>query len=424
MSEAYWDSLPQQWEILPLGEICALVTDGSHFSPQPQSAGRIIANVKDMRGGYIDLQTCTRISERDFQNLKANNCVPQKDDVLFSKDGTIGRVIVYEQQQEIAVLSSIAILRPGGQINSRFLGHVLQSNHFARQIDAFKSGSALRRLVLRDITCLVIPFPSLPEQRRIAAILDAADAAIRAGERIIAKLRQVKAGLLHDLLTLGVDARGRLRDPHLHPEQFKDSPLGRIPREWEVALVKEVAKEVVTGTTPSTSRPEYYGGNIPFVSPSDFNDDLFIRKTERTLSEEGVKQARLLPKDTIMVTCIGILGKVGRAEVPLATNQQINSLIPNEQLLDPMFGLWAAHLLEHQLQIVAGLQVVPIVNKSGFSRLLLPLPPLAEQTRIAAILDAHDARLRAEEAAVAKLRQVKAGLMEDLLTGKVRSQAL
>ncbi len=75
-----------------------------------------------------------------------------------------------------------------------------------------------------------MPLPPLPEQRRIAEILDTLDEAIRKTEQVIAKLQQMKQGLLHDLLTRGIDDNGELRDPERHPEQFKDSPLGRIPR--------------------------------------------------------------------------------------------------------------------------------------------------------------------------------------------------
>ena len=90
-----------------------------------------------------------------------------------------------------------------------------------------------------------LPTPRLPEQRQIAAILDTIDDAIRKTEQIIAKLKQVKRGLLHDLLTRGIDDNGELRDPERHPEQFKDSPLGRIPKEWEITTLSALCAAVV-----------------------------------------------------------------------------------------------------------------------------------------------------------------------------------
>jgi len=195
---------------------------------------------------------------------------------------------------------------------------------------------------------------------------------------------------------------------------FQDSLIGLLPNNWEIRTVESLGK-VITGTTPRTSHSEFYGGDIPFVSPADLGDKRYISRTQTTLTNEGVKQARLLPPDSILVTCIGILGKVGQAQTTLTTNQQINGFVPLSEI-DASFTYWVMHLLKAQLQVKAGLQVVPIVNKSTFSRLLLPLPPLPEQRRIAEILDAADAAIRRTERVIVKLRDLKAGLLHDLLT--------
>jgi type I restriction enzyme, S subunit len=92
----------------------------------------------------------------------------------------------------------------------------------------------MKHIKRSDLLPYEVNVPPLPEQRRIAEVLDAADVAIRQTEALVAKLKQMKQGLLHDLLTRGLDENGELRDPVAHPEQFKDSPLGRIPRGWEI----------------------------------------------------------------------------------------------------------------------------------------------------------------------------------------------
>jgi type I restriction enzyme S subunit len=110
--------------------------------------------------------------------------------------------------------------------------------------------------------------PPLPEQRRIAAILDTLDTAIRTTERLIAKLELVKQGLLHDLLTRGIDANGELRDPERHPDQFKDSALGPISEEWEVATLDLLANNLDGQRVPLKKEERasrrgadpYYGG--------------------------------------------------------------------------------------------------------------------------------------------------------------------
>jgi type I restriction enzyme S subunit len=197
-------------------------------------------------------------------------------------------------------------------------------------------------------------------------------------------------------------------------DSFHRSSIRSLPTGWEMCTIASLG-EVVTGTTPSTSHPEFYGGDIPFVSPVDLGDERYITGTQKTLTNQGAQQARLLPPGSILVTCIGILGKVGQAETTLATNQQINSLIPSAEI-DASYAYWSMHLLKPQLVVEAGLQVVPIVNKSRFSRLTLPIPPLLEQRHIAEILDSADEAVRQTERVIAKLKTVKAGLLHDLLT--------
>lgn len=194
----------------------------------------------------------------------------------------------------------------------------------------------------------------------------------------------------------------------------KDSLLGIVPSEWNIYPADSLG-EIVTGQTPSTSRQDYFGGDIPFVSPADFDGQRYISQTQVTLTDKGAKRVRMLPANAILITCIGILGKVGQAETSLATNQQINSIIPNDKLY-PAYGFWAAHLLKPQLDTIAGLQVVPIVNKRLFSQLLLPCPPFSQQRAIAKILDTLDTQIQQTEQLIVKLKQVKLGLLQDLLT--------
>jgi len=187
-----------------------------------------------------------------------------------------------------------------------------------------------------------------------------------------------------------------------------------LPSEWKIYPLGSLG-EIVTGKTPSTSQQSYFGGDIPFVSPTDIGEQRYISQTQSTLTAKGAEQVRLLPANTLLITCIGILGKVGQAATSLATNQQINGILPSDRLYHA-YGFWAAHLLKPQLDIIAGLQVVPIVNKTLFSKLLFPCPPFSEQHLIADILDTLDTQIQQTERLIAKLKRIKIGLLHDLLT--------
>lgn len=163
------------YPLAQLHQVTRRITDGSHFSPTPREYGQLIANVKDMKSGEIDFSTCTRISPAAYRELKATGCTIKNGHVLLSKDGTVGRVVVYRQDDEIGALSSICIIEAADELDAAFLGQALKSEGCIRQYDNFMSGSALRRLVLRDIRSIKVPLPESEHQRSIAKILDTLD---------------------------------------------------------------------------------------------------------------------------------------------------------------------------------------------------------------------------------------------------------
>jgi type I restriction enzyme S subunit len=144
-----------------LGDVCAKITDGSHFSPKESDGNHLIATVRDMGAYDFDLNGCKKISDEDYQQLKKNGCRPEKGDILFSKDGTMGITHIYFGHQDIVLLSSIAIIRPKNNIYSNYVFLYLKSSSVQSMIfGGFVSGSALPRLVLKDIKRIPILIPS------------------------------------------------------------------------------------------------------------------------------------------------------------------------------------------------------------------------------------------------------------------------
>ncbi|AKB28305.1 Type I restriction-modification system, specificity subunit S [Methanosarcina siciliae T4/M] len=158
-----------------LGESIEVLTDGSHFSPKSIGKGYPYITVKDIKNDQIDFDNCSKISEDDYNNLVKSGCKPYKGDVLFSKDGTVGKVSLVSFERDFVVLSSLAIIRPFTSINSsnsKFLFWVFKSSHFLNQALKSKKGVAIRRIILRDLKALIIPFPPLPEQRAIVSKIE------------------------------------------------------------------------------------------------------------------------------------------------------------------------------------------------------------------------------------------------------------
>ncbi len=148
--------------------------------------------------------------------------------------------------------------------------------------------------------------------------------------------------------------------------------------------------EIVTGNTPSTKNENYYSSNdIPFVKPSDLPMEYIstLDDSEFHISEKARSIARILPKRSVLVSCIGIIGKIGINTKEVAFNQQINGLIPNANLIDYNYLANAIISKKRFLSDKANAAVVPIINKTNFSNLQIPLPPLQTQKQIAARLD-------------------------------------
>ncbi len=192
-----------------------------------------------------------------------------------------------------------------------------------------------------------------------------------------------------------------------------------VPEGWERVEVGE-AGTVVTGSTPPTKNAAYYGGDVPFVSPADLGTRRWIASADKTITDEGLSVSRSIPSGSALFVCIGsTIGKVGQAGRELATNQQINAVVPNENTDADFLYYELCHRSQHIARL-AGNQAVPIINKSQFSGELIDLPPLPEQRKIADILSTWDRAIETTEALLATARTQKRALMQSLLTGKRR----
>ena len=273
-----------------------------------------------------------------------------------------------------------------------------------QQIDWLKHNEAggVPSLSKTNIEKIESAAPKLPEQQKIADCLSSLDELIAAQARKVDALKTHKKGLMQQLFPREGETRPRLRFPELQEAG-----------EWEPKSIGKLG-EVVTGSTPSTVLPEYYGGNRLFVSPADISDSRFIEKTKTTLTALGFGETRPIKANSILFVCIGsTIGKIAQNRHECATNQQINSVIPNSNNFDG-FVYYALSGIVDKIVNLAGRQAVPIVNKSLFSSVELAVPKLPEQNRIANFLSSLDETIFAETQKLEVLNTHKKGLMQQL----------
>lgn len=172
-----------------------------------------------------------------------------------------------------------------------------------------------------------------------------------------------------------------------------------LPKGWRWARLSEVGI-VGTGNTPSKKTVANYGIEVAWVRLPDLNQDSPIRYTEQSLSLLGASEAHILPVGTVLISCIGTLGKVGILGVPAATNQQINTLQFGSDII-PEYGFYFCSTLTQELERLSGVSTVKIVKKSLFADIKIPVPPLPVQERIVQILQKADEIRRKRQEAVA-----------------------
>ena len=180
--------MKSNWMTTTINDVCSLVTDGAHNSPKSVEKGRYMASVKDFTEFGFDFSNCRRISEEDYERLRKQGCVPEKDDILVGKDGAryFEDIVIYKQDEQPALLSSIAILRADRKkIIPEFLYYTLKTPAVKKNVrDNYGSGSAIPRIVLKDFKRMPFSFPSVDEQRKITAICSAIDSKIQVNNAI------------------------------------------------------------------------------------------------------------------------------------------------------------------------------------------------------------------------------------------------
>lgn len=377
--------VPEGWRFSKVGNLVNIKT------------GKLDANAA-VKGGQYKFFTCSRNDyEIDSYSFDA-------DAIIIAGNGDLNvkrHCGKFDAYQRTYVLTS----KDAKVLDTDFF--FFWESIYVEKLRDLSVGGVIKYIKLGMLADVEILLPPLPEQKRIAEILCSVDESIRATEAVISQAERVKRGLMDDLLTGGLGSAAIAN--------------GEVPEGWKVLRLGEISK-IYTGKTPSTKEPTHWGGEIPFVTPSDLNGSVYIGTTERSLTRSGAAKLSLLPANSVLYTCIASIGKSGINTVPCVSNQQINSCVFDSEN-DPIFHYYQLQRCTSALEALSGKTAVSIINKSKFSDFEILCPRLPEQQRIAEILSSVDTQITTNRATVEQLQRLKRGLMDDLLTGKVRTVA-
>jgi type I restriction enzyme, S subunit len=369
----------------------------TQFSNSPNNATQVI-RITDINNQNKNDEK-VYVTDALIQDLQLHKYLVKKGDLLLSLTGAAGFNFFFWNSKEALINQRTLRIFPKEE-DDFALPLLLEPSVYAK-INALGSGqnNNLSKESLKEIRAF---FPKPKEQQKIADCLSTLDEYLTAQRDKLETLKAHKKGLMQQLFP----AEGETV-PKLRFAEFKNSGA------W-VELPLGKAAEIITGNTPPTNDASNYGGDKLFVSPSDISERRYITNTKTTLSDKGYSETRHIKENSVLFVCIGsTIGKVAQNKYECSTNQQINSLVTYEGYSSDF--LYSA--LEYQassIATIAGIQAVPIINKSLFSSVLVSFPSPEEQQKIADCLSSLDELITAQSEKIEALKVHKKGLMQQL----------
>lgn len=328
--------------------------------------------------------------------------------------------------------TDLLVLRAKEGVNHEFISKVFQTEHVASAAEKTAIGTKMPRTSWMHLRDLEVFCPDPDEQELIAGVLNTLDTSIRETEVIIAKLKAIKQGLLHDLLTRGIGADGELRPPQSEaPHLYKDSPLGWIPKEWNSCRVKSVLLGIEAGKSPDCQDVPATGDDWGVLKVGAVHPDGLKLHENKVIDTGHLKNSAYLVRNGDLLLSrantfelVGLVCHVTSHPKNLMLSDKTLRLLVNSARMMTRFLFWR---LQHpvsrgQIEIAATGTSGSMKNISqrGVGNLWIAHAPLTEQGEITKQLDTLSDRYISELEKLAKLNELKNGLMDDLLTGRVR----
>ncbi len=359
---------------------------------------------------YISIKKADELNYHSFK----------KGDIVLAKlDDPIGKTcIIPESMEKGIVVADVVRIRIDEQFSDKkYIMYILNSFYGKRQLNREILGTTRPRVNLNQVRNIVIPYPPLAEQKKIASILSEMDAAIEKKTQIIEKAKELKKGLMQELLTNGIGHK-----------EYKKSKIGEFPGKWDLIKLKNLYKSPIRdfGSFSTTKLVKYKNSGVVYLRSENFKEGKLVPENIMYIDREVHSQLTksLIYKGLLLFTKIG---NIGHADIYDGRYGECNSnatiakidIDKNKACIEYIRWLINSRIINKQFssRIISN---QPRINLGDINKLIIPLPPLHEQKKIASILSSVDNEIENEIANKEKLIQIKKGLMQVLLTGKIR----
>ena len=413
------EKIPARWSIYPLKDICYFQEGPGLRNWQYKKTGIKFLNIRCIKDGKVDLSVAQSVAKEEVNN-KYKHFLLDPNDYVLSSSGTLGRLAKIDASNLPLLLNtSIIRFRSSNEnvLDHLFLRYFLQSKYFFDKISEQSQGSAQANVGPTHLKLLNVALPTLPEQKKIASILNSVDEVIEKTQLQINKLQDLKKGTINELLTKGIG----------HTE-FKDSDLGRIPKSWEIKKLEELVNHQRPITYGIVQTGENIIEGIPCVRVVDIvknrpNPEHMI-KTSQKISDSYKRT--ILQKNDILFALRGEIGHVVKTSNKIVGCNLTRgiALLSSSENIGSDFLIWALRSDKVRNEILdsvngSALQEIPLGN---LRKVTIPVPTTFEQNKIANILESINSNIESTNIKLSQTQSLKKSLMQDLLTGKVRVQ--
>jgi len=421
------EEIPEEWDYGKLLDNSSLKGrigwQGLTTAEYRQNGEFFLVTGTDFKDGKIDWENCVYVDEGRYSQDK--NIQLKKEDVLVTKDGTIGKIAHIDMLPQPATLNTgVFVIRPVNKgYFPLFFFYILYSDYFMKFLTRLKAGSTINHLYQKDFVNFHFPIPPRDEQQKIAYILSNVDSLISSFDNIIEKTKVLKKALMQELLTKGLGHK-KFKKMLVIPRFINFS----IPESWEIMRLDELSIEIKDGPMGfGLHTYDYVESGIPILRIQNLKNLTVTKDDLRFITEEKheeLKKSQVKPLD-IIISKTGILGMIGMVPIdygPANLNQALARITLKDKNMIPYIASFLSSKIPQQILNVkgSGRTVQAGLKLSDIKNLEIPIPPLNEQQKIMSTLSNSNSHLNDLKSKKSNLERLKKGLMQNLLTGKIR----
>ncbi|MFQ1620381.1 restriction endonuclease subunit S [Aeromonas veronii] len=414
--------IPPEWQKMPLKRHCKVVSGYAFPSEMFIDSGLPVIRIGDIKSdGSVVLDDCKYI-EKESGYLYSRFTIASGELLMAMTGATIGKAGWFKSDTKAFLNQRVGVFRVSGGFEYKFLWYVLNSSGYQEYIQLTAFGGAQPNISDTGMLAYEAAFPTINEQRTIAAFLDyetaRIDQLIAKQQQLIELLKEKRQAVISHAVTKGLNPHAPMKDSGVEW-------LGQVPEHWGVMPIRHLSSFIGTGGTPKDPTSFTEEKDILWFSPGDFNGDLLIDKSSKYVTKSSVinNDVKIYSQNSVLIVGIGAtLGKVAVCQHEFSCNQQINIVTPNS-LMCMYFMAYSLLAQTEQMKQISNASTIGIMNQEKTKNIRVAMPSLEEQNEIINYLknklDGFSKIMDRSSKAINLLQERRTALISAAVTGKI-----